>query len=298
MAPSSPSIGKRPTGSGADDVGREQSLRRVDARSEGGREGPGRLDAAGDGGEEHLEVGRPRRRRGRGAPSGRAPTTARRRSRAGRPRCTAATCSRPEGGAREAGASRAGGGAGGPEAGWPTSASASPADQRENTSASPSDEPQGLRAQRAAEEDMGVLVEEGLARIVGIGADAGRDVVAVRTRLEIALDLLDAAPVEGPERRERALVAEGDDDGRRVDVSRAAAEDGGQHAPEALEVHRHGARLLRRRIAEHLEVRGADAHPVFRRARKARGRRGRGGGRGRRTTVGPVTDKRSWRSRS
>ena len=137
-------------------------------------------------------------------------------------------------------------------------------------------EPEGLRAQGAIQEDVGVFVEEGLAGVTGIGAEAGRDVVAVGSGLEVALDLLGPAAIDGPERREGVLVTEGHDEGRRIDTAGAAAEDRRQHAPEPLQGHGHPTRALRSGIAEHFEVGGADAHPVFR----ARGWHERGNAQG------------------
>ena len=130
-------------------------------------------------------------------------------------------------------------------------------------------QPQGLRAQGAIQQDVGVFVEERLAGVEGIGAEAGRDVVAVGSGLEVALDLLGPAAIDRAEGRERILIPEGHDDGRRIDAARAAPEDGGHDAPEPLERDGHTPRAFRRGVAEHLEVRGADADPVV----SARGRR-------------------------
>src|SRR4029078_1938019 len=95
--------------------------------------------------------------------------------------------------------------------------------------------------------------------------------------------LLGSAAIEGPERREGVLVAEGHDDGRRIDAAGGAADHRRQHPPEPLqrdargrhpteprEGHGYDAGALRRGVAEHLEVRGTDADPVV----GARGRRG------------------------
>jgi hypothetical protein len=136
-------------------------------------------------------------------------------------------------------------------------------------------EPQRLRGQRAVQDDVGVLVEQRLAGIAVPGGDAGRDVVAVGAGLEVAVDVLGVAPVDGKERREGALVAEGDDDRGHLVRVRHAAEHGRERPPEALQGHRGRPRPLRGRVAQHLEVGGAHAHPAVVRGRR---REGQGGG--------------------
>ena len=233
-------------GQGSDDVGGEEALRRVHARPEGGGERAGGVDAGGDRGEEDLQIGRPRRAAAEEGPVGERP-----RLRVEDPALFALVV---EGRgvvelqqARERQALLALEASQVIRGGAPHErfrVAGRPAGEHLGQSLR---EPQGLRAQGAIQEDVRVFVEEGLAGVPGIGAEAGRDVIAVGSGLEVALDLLGPAAIDGEEGSEGVLVTEGHDDGGRIDAARAASEDRRHDATEPLQGHGHAARALRRR---------------------------------------------------
>ena len=123
-------------------------------------------------------------------------------------------------------------------------------------------EPHGLRAERAVEQDVRILVVDGLVGVVGSGVEIDGDVVAVGPALEVALHLLGSAVEQGHEGREGAGVVEGDDDRRGVGPLGRPPQDRFHHPAEPLEVGGQGARAVGGDVAEHLEVRGARAGPA------------------------------------
>ena len=102
---------------------------------------------------------------------------------------------------------------------------------------------------------MRIFMADGLVGMQRAGPEAGRDLVVVVARLEIALDIHRSAAVEGQVGREGVMVSEDDDDrgGIRRDV--ATSEHGEQHAAEPFQMHGDAAGALARGVADHFEMR-------------------------------------------